>query len=783
MSAKSTLTTAGGRPPPRRIAVRLRRAFQRRQGGKRLGQRQRIVLWALLIGAVCGLIELPMPAEDAFKAARAELRLQPTPDDIVVVEIDDRTLNALQVDLPDRFQDAAMVDAVFAAKADRLVFDRAYADPASAEEDAVFAETLAKHRGRVWLGASPAKNNVMQEVGELKPTPSLSSVAPSASMYGETGAFGLSVRFPTSSVVDGERIPSISSVLAGHTGDEGWYRPDLAIAADTIRAVSYVDVLNEETGVELAGKAVVVTETHVRSSDFSYLPLGDPIPGAYFHVLGAHTLKAGFPADLGWGPAMLIICLVLLHQARRKRPARLMTWTVFTVLPVTAAGLDYLQINVDIFPALIAFGIGTTRLNLLANRLYSRSTQLVMRDALKERGPMHQTDVYALKIVNLADVAGSDTPRRLGEFVERVVEVLRGLPLGTAKEGEIAFEKDTLIWQAASVPRHDLADNAAGLIALLRLNDTFTGTQRIEVTLAIEANRHLELATRLHNAVQAAELASRRRNQTIIVDKSWLGYRERHVSLLTELDRGLREGSIAMGYQPKVDLVTGQITGAEALLRWEHSDLGYIQPAEAVSVAEEHDRIDELTVYVIERAMSDALPAIRRDPDFKLAVNVSAQTLAREMLVYHLARLSSRLSFPGRNLMVEVTETAPLQDDHVLETIHALRRRDISFSIDDFGTGHSNLTHLANVPSAELKIDRSFVGRMLTDPKSEAVVRSTIDLAHSLGKTVVAEGVEDQATADRLRELGCELGQGYLYSHAVPMNRLLPMLKETRSAA
>ena len=165
----------------------------------------------------------------------------------------------------------------------------------------------------------------------------------------------------------------------------------------------------------------------------------------------------------------------------------------------------------------------------------------------------------------------------------------------------------------------------------------------------------------LANAVQAAELASRQGERCVLVDCEWLEERSKRGSLLEDLDRALEDGTIAVAYQPKIELATGTVIGAEALLRWEHPTLGLINPPEVVAIAEEHERIDDLTSYVLDRAMADCRGAVRRNPFFKMAVNITASTLQDVMILYQIARLRSRHSFSAANLVLEITETAPLR--------------------------------------------------------------------------------------------------------------------------
>ncbi len=745
----------------------------------------RIALLAVVIGAICGLIELPLPAEDAYRAVRAELRSRPAPDDIVVIALDDATIAELGGKMPDRFQYAQMMRNVFAAGAERLVFDKAFADPESEAGDAEFAKVLAENKGRVWLGISPPIDNGLHQIGPLVPARQFLEDVQLASMLGDIGPFGLSVRLPTSTGTEGKQTRSISAVLAGHHGTGQFYYPDFTFDPQSIPTISFVDVLKgrlESNG--LAGKQVVFGRTHLHSPDLHPLPFGGALPGVYFHVTGAHTLKNGVPHDLSWYPALLMVAMVILVQARIRRPLRAVTWSVVSILGVAPFILDRLAISFDIFPALIALSIGTVGLNRIANHTYRKSTNLVLPEAIKDTEAGSERDLYALKIDNLGDFAEAGAPQELGRLVDRIIACLeKSWPQG-CKGQQVAFDKDTLIWFAPRLHRGELEENALGLVSLLKnAMDTSGRSEFIEATLGIDVNHSLTLEKRMQNAMQAAETASRRGLRLYIADAAFLDDRARRLTLLTELEHGIAQETIDLGYQPKIELATGQLIGAEALIRWQHPEMGYIDPQELVHMAEEHRRIDDLSVYVIDRALREAKFVLEKSPSFKLAVNLSAQTLGSEMILYHVARLLHRYQFPSRNLILEVTESSPLDDELVHEKIIALQKAGVSFSIDDFGTGHSSLEYLRTVPSSELKIDRRFVMLMGTSEASAALVKGTIEMAHSLGKVVVAEGVEDKATAERLRAMGCDIAQGFVYSPAVPIHEVLKMIKGDREAA
>ena len=268
----------------------------------------------------------------------------------------------------------------------------------------------------------------------------------------------------------------------------------------------------------------------------------------------------------------------------------------------------------------------------------------------------------------------------------------------------------------------------------------------------------------------------------IINDAAHLEARNNRLQLIKVLEKGLRDRDIGVAYQPKIDLASGRIVGAETLIRWQPEGEEPVNPQELVLAAEAGDRINELTLVVMEQALLEGKQAIALDPRFKLAVNMSAKSLSDTHLLFDIMTLLGRFAFPPENLTLELTETAKLEDDRIAPQIAALKARGIGLSIDDFGTGQSNLEYIEKLLSSELKIDKRFVQHMATSEESRAVVRATIEIAHSLGKIVVAEGVEDISVAATLKAMGCDQAQGYLFSRAIPMAELLAMMGGGRIA-
>jgi EAL domain-containing protein (putative c-di-GMP-specific phosphodiesterase class I) len=227
-------------------------------------------------------------------------------------------------------------------------------------------------------------------------------------------------------------------------------------------------------------------------------------------------------------------------------------------------------------------------------------------------------------------------------------------------------------------------------------------------------------------------------------------------------------------------VATGRITGVEALVRWAHPTRGLLLPADFLPLAEVHGLMGTLTETVLEQAVSQAASWHREGRRLPVSVNLSASNLLDAGLPARVSELLSTHALSPDLLVLEVTESVLLTDpDRSLAVVGALADLGVTVSIDDFGTGYSSLAYLRDLPVAELKLDRSFTVDLLTDARTEAIVASTVALAHRLGLRVVAEGVEDQATLRHLESLDCDVSQGYLHARPLPADRFEQWLAAT----
>jgi diguanylate cyclase (GGDEF)-like protein len=276
--------------------------------------------------------------------------------------------------------------------------------------------------------------------------------------------------------------------------------------------------------------------------------------------------------------------------------------------------------------------------------------------------------------------------------------------------------------------------------------------------------------------LQRAQLAltsARTRDERVAIYRPSIGevYRRRF-QLVSQFRHAVDDGQISIYYQPKLTLVERELAGVEALVRWFHPEYGFVSPAELIEAIEPTSAIDVLFGYVLDQSLAQVADWRSRGMRIAVAVNLSVRNLLAPDVVDRVASSLDKHQVPPELLTLEITESSVMnQPERSLPVLQALHAMGIRLSVDDFGTGYSSLAYLRRLPIDELKIDKSFVQRMVTDLGDLAIVRAIIDLGHSLGMRVIAEGVEEEAGRDALRSMRCDAMQGFLLSRPLPIDR------------
>ena len=395
-------------------------------------------------------------------------------------------------------------------------------------------------------------------------------------------------------------------------------------------------------------------------------------------------------------------------------------------------------------------------------------------NALDRPSAVLMLDLDRFKLVN--DVLGHPVGDRvLCRVAQRLQQLCEGDPQCLARLGGDEFA--LLLTDA---------DAAAAFAMARRIQHDFELPMDLEdqtidlgtsIGIALHPLHGRDAGSLLSRAELAMYAAKRQRNSTQLYEPRLDAGSQESLSLLSELRQAVGARELRLYLQPKVDLQTGQVVAAEALVRWQHPQRGLVLPGDFIPFAEQTGFIRQLTAWVIDAAARAAQKAHARGLDLRISVNLSARDLMDQDLPAKVMAVLQHYGTRPQALCLEITESAIMDDpQRAMLTLEQLRKLGVWLSIDDFGTGYSSLAYLKRLAVDELKIDKSFVMAMERDLDDAKIVRSTIELAHNLGLTVVAEGIETARTWRLLAALGCDEGQGYYIARPMPEDQMISWL-------
>lgn len=732
----------------------------------------KLLLWTALAGLIFGLIGFGEVAEDWLRVARNSFHEHNASGQIVVVKIDDESLRRYGNWPWSRQVHARLVDRLTEAGAKGIYFDVTFPFPTDAQSDRAFAEAL-KRSGKVTLATRSTVTEGRRS--DLRPLTLFARYSKEAWISVEYNYQSSSWHLPYATKVQGHSIPSLSAAMAGVSGKAGTAYPvDYSVRFSSIPAISAADVLGGKVGAKaLRGKEVLIGADTDIIGDRYFVPGYGRAGGVYVHVIGAETLRNGTPVDLGWFLAFVLAlgtaALALLRDRFLHRSLILGAAAALVLcVPIV---LEAHGIFVDITPALFVQIVVTTVLAWRRYRLrgfIDPVSSLPNLNAFRANRDGRKQALIAARVMNFDEIVASLPQGAERKLVEQIVSRLSvGAPNRTLYQGDGGI----FAWFEHS--KTPVGNHLEALYALFR-NPAKVAGLSIDLTIAfgVEVGSGRSLASRLSSALVAAEEAAhdglkwKYHEPETLEDASW------KLSILSQLDSAIDKGEVWVAYQPKLELSTRRIVGAEALARWTHPEKGPIAATEFVAAAEQHNRIGKLTDFVLEKAVA-AAAQINKRGDFDIAVNLSARLLGDKGFTLRLAALLARHGLSPDRLTLELTETAALAGTgDGFDMIARLRELGVKISIDDYGTGLSTLEYLKKIPANEIKIDQSFVKGIVDNRSDRLMVQSTIGLAHSLDRKVVAEGVEHHDTLEVLIDLGCDIAQGYAIGRPMSLESL-----------
>jgi diguanylate cyclase (GGDEF)-like protein len=370
------------------------------------------------------------------------------------------------------------------------------------------------------------------------------------------------------------------------------------------------------------------------------------------------------------------------------------------------------------------------------------------------------------------------------QVLSAVARRLRGSVRGSDTVARYAGDEFTLILRHI-VQREDVVRIAEKIVRAMEAPLQLAGGLELNITASLGLSFYPDDATDAERLLKHADVAMYsakgmgRNNFQAYVAVPEESHQQR-LALESKLRQAEKNGELRVFYQPQIDGVTEDIIGMEALIRWEHPELGMISPGFFIPLAEESGLIVPVGEWILRAACRDTRDWYQRyGLPLRVGVNLSPLQLRQPGFVERVASVLEETGLDPRQLDLEVTESISMKSiPGLLETLHGLRGLGCSISIDDFGTGQSSLDYIKRFPADRIKIDQAFVRNIGVDPDDEAIVRATISMAHNLNRQVVAEGVEIEQHLEFLREQGCEVLQGFLFCRPVPPATFENLLKE-----
>lgn len=757
------------------------RWLRRKQSERREKHPVRMLAWAIVLGLLFGLVGAGEYPEDRLRVVRNHLNERPVSGDIVIVGVDEKALREVGRWPWPRSRTAGLVEAVGRAGPKAQFHDWMVPEKSTPEEDRRLAEAL-RQSGNVTLAYLPRAGAQQGKFEDVSPLPMFAR-------HTRIGTIGLRYNYaneawlmPYGTSRDGKVIPSFATLIAGSgTLADSEFRVNYAFEPTSVPFYSAADILSGRVGsAELKGKTVVIGTAAERLGDQFMIPGWGKASGVYIHVIAAETLKASSPVDLGWLPGFALAALVALATLRFKTNAQVALLAGGTVvLMVAPVLLEQHQIFADVTPGLFVLlwvSVGLTMRNVKRRGLTNSVSGLPNMNALRRASQERDRPLVVARVINFPQIVSTLSVANERSLIEQIASRLRvGSEITTIYQGD----EGIFAW---TVPAGTaIGHHVEALHALFRSPAKIDGKPfDIAISFGIEIGSGRTLTNRLNSALVAADEASAEGLRWKYHDPERLKDVEWKLSLLSQLDDAIDNGQVWVAYQPQLDLKTHQIRGAEALARWTHPEKGPISPAEFVAAAEQHDRIDKLTMFVLDKAVEAAARICREHGDFDMAVNLSARMLGDKALPSRVRAILDRHGLDPARLTIELTETAALANGADTSQLYGLRDLGVRISIDDYGTGLSTLDYLKKVPASEIKIDQSFVKSMREHRSDLVMVQSTIALAHSLGRTVVAEGVENREILDMLIAMKCEVAQGFVVGRPGSLTDLSKRLHSER---
>ncbi|WP_338465885.1 EAL domain-containing protein [Novosphingobium sp. ZN18A2] len=730
---------------------------------------------AVLIGLLCGLFAVAEPLNHAYWNVRFKVGEVRAPDSIIVLSIAQDTANKNNPTWSTR-QQAHLLELLRRQMPHKVYFDSKVDSGADPAADSSLAEVVKSFGGDLAFVVRGAKNGNFTAQNFEFPPDSIVGHAPIVVSDWHTNFLDFALDTPYTVDIGDRSYPTLASSVSGvRSGLQRFYAFDPSMAPESVRTITAKQFIQGdfEPGL-LTGRTVIVSsEDH--SSELGYFGHGRVAP-VVVDISGAQELKKPIPYVLGWIPLFLLSSVIIFFASRAsrrlvRRGLYVLALAAVLLLPIVLQFAGIVSAPEVALVTIIVYGVGRLWQKWRKRVQHTSRSGLPNMLALTERSLPTGHDVVVGVIARYDEFLATLPSSLHGECAQQIA---RRLSIGSGCSEIYHGEGGHFAWLDEARPLETQLNHLEGLRALfsapLQIGEHTFDTN---IHFGLDRNEGLDALARLNSALASASEALKNGRTAEYFEAARLAEAPWELSLHARIDEGLRNGDIWLAYQPQWDYRENRIAGAEALIRWNHPTRGPIQPDAFILQAERAGRIDTLTYWVLEQAITSAETMNSFGERFQMSINLSAQMVDKPSLVSSISEIVRRRGIDCRLLTIEVTETSSVHNRPAARhNLGQLRSMGFRLSIDDFGTGEASLSYLAELPSDELKLDRRFVAAITSSDRNRKIVSSTIGLAHSLGQVVVAEGIEDIATFNLLRELNCDQGQGYFIGRPQPFAQL-----------
>lgn len=746
-------------------------------------ERLRHAGWAGLIALALNLVTLFEPIDQLLWITQSRIAPEEASGDIVFIGANEDLADPAH---PQRREDLAeLIDRLDSAGARAVYVDVVFERSSEPEADAALNDQLRQFGGETYL----VQNLVTEFDGEIVLNASVPAVASDVAPVGSVlwqNFLNFTWSVPYEIEHEGRTLHNIAVSMARTEVVPGEIFPvSYNFALESIPTLDFDQALRDHHAPEgLIGKTVVIGNRNVPDSRARNIPGQIRVPTSIVNIYAAETLRADHTTYVSsLAVALAVLFAMLLGALIRPRYWRYAAYSVVVLaIPVALYFTAMASIRMgaaDALALLVTLAIFRARSNWKAKlRLVDGDTGLPTFGALEADKQVAETvpAIIVAKIHRFEEVRRTLPAELHAEYVLRIIGRLRA----ATQDATIYLGQGHMIaWTMREKEPALLKEHLEGLRALfaspLQVGDSPVD---VGITFGVDITPSPNVSRRLAAAVAVAEKTTETFEPIAIADTTSDEDLIWNISLQSRIDAALANDEIYLVYQPKIMVQTGEVIGVEALVRWRDPVRGHIPPDHFVRQCENAGRMSHLTRFVLERACAAGNYFEDQGLNLPVAVNISATLLHERGIVRMVSEVLEQTGFEPRRLTLEITETYRISNlDRAAEILGELHDLGTKISMDDFGVGAASLEALLRLPFSELKIDRLFISRMTIDPKAKGIVRSIFELGKDLRIIIVAEGVEDAATLTLLRDLGCNVAQGYGISRPVEFGKILELEK------